>query len=88
MFTVKDEAGALAKAINVIDAYGFNMRVLRSRPVRNLPWHYYFYVEAEGDDASENGKKMLSALGHICPVLKVVGRYRATENIMQGGETI
>ena len=88
LFTVKDEAGGLAKAINVISAYNFNMRVLRSRPMKNLPWHYYFYVEAEGDDASENGKKMLSALGHICPVLKVVGRYMASENILQGGETI
>ena len=88
LFTVSDEAGGLAKAINVIGDYGFNMRVLRSRPMKNLPWHYYFYVEAEGDDTSENGKKMLDALGSVCPILKVAGRYTATENTLQGGETI
>jgi len=75
LFTVKDEAGGLAKAVNVIGAYGFNMRVLRSRPVRNLPWHYYFYVEAEGDDTSENGRRMIGALQGVCPLVKVVGRY-------------
>ena len=77
LFTVKDEAGGLAKAINVISAYDFNMRVLRSRPMKDLPWHYYFYVEAEGDDTSENGRRMLEALRGACPMVKVVGRYAA-----------
>ena len=88
LFTVKDEAGGLAKAINVISAYGFNMRVLRSRPQKNLPWHYYFYAEVEGDEFSENGRKMLSALRGACPMVKVAGSYTAAENAFQGGETI
>ena len=75
MFTVKDEAGGLAKAINVIGSYGFNMRVLRSRPMKGLAWHYYFYVEAEGDDQSEAGQRMITALQGVCPLVKVVGRY-------------
>jgi len=79
MFTVKDEAGGLAKAINVIGAYGFNMRVLRSHPMKDLPWHYYFYVEAEGDDSSESGQRMVSALKGVCPMVKVVGRYSTTD---------
>ncbi|MCD7768446.1 MAG: chorismate mutase [Oscillospiraceae bacterium] len=78
MFTVRENvAGALAKAINVIGTYGFNMRVLRSRPLRTLPWQYYFYVEAEGDDTSENGRHMVEALRQECVMLKVVGRFHA-----------
>ena len=88
LFTVKDEAGGLAKAVNIISAYNFNMRVLRSRPMKNLPWHYYFYVEAEGDDASENGQKMIAALRAACPMVKVVGRYAASEEAHRGGERI
>ena len=88
LFTVKDEAGGLAKAINIISAYNFNMRVLRSRPMKDLPWHYYFYAEAEGDDASENGQRMISALRGACPMVKVAGRYTAAGNAQQGGETI
>ena len=77
LFSVLDEAGSLAKALNVIGEYGFNMKALRSRPMRDLPWHYYFYVEAEGDDSSEQGKRMIQALSSQCDRLKVVGRYTA-----------
>lgn len=76
MFTVKDETGGLAKAINIISAFSFNMRIMRSRPMRDLPWNYYFYAEAIGDDTSENGKRMINALKSSCPIVKVAGRYQ------------
>ncbi len=78
MFTVANTAGALAKAVNVISAYGFNMRVLRSRPIKDKPFAYYFYVEAEGDEQSENGKTMLRALSACCDSLKLAGSYTPT----------
>ncbi len=77
LFTVNDVAGALAKAINVIADYGFNMKVLRSRPVRTRDWQYYFYVEAEGDETAENGRRMLSELKEQCETLKIAGHYTA-----------
>ena len=88
LFTVKDEVGGLAKAINIISAYDFNMRVLRSRPMKELPWHYYFYAEVEGDDTSEKGRRMIGALKGSCPMAKVVGHYTAAVNAQQGGESI
>ena len=75
LFTVRHEAGALAKALDVIAKYGFNMGALRSRPMKELLWQYYFYVEAEGNLDSENGKKMLSELALYCDRLKTVGSY-------------
>jgi len=75
LFTVNNVAGALAKAISVIGEYGFNMRALRSRPLKELAWQYYFYVEAEGDENSTAGQDMLAALGKYCDMLKVVGGY-------------
>ena len=74
-FTVKNKAGALSKAIEVIANHGFNMGVLRSRPMKELMWQYYFYVETEGDLGSENGKKMMEDLKKHCDRLKVVGSY-------------
>ena len=75
MFTVKNEAGSLAKAIDVIGRYGFNMRCLRSRPMKELMWQYYFYVEAEGCVHSPAGETMLRDLGIFCDRLKMVGTY-------------
>lgn len=75
LFTVNNVAGALARAVNVIGEYGFNLRVLRSRPVKEKAWQYYFYAEAEGDETSDQGKAMLAALSHHCDMLKVAGHY-------------
>ena len=75
VFTVRNEAGALAKAIDVIGHYGFNMRTLRSRPMKELLWQYYFYVETEGDVQTERGRSMIEELGEFCDKLKFAGTY-------------
>ncbi len=75
LFTVRDEASALAKAINVIGNHNFNMRTLRSRSMKKLLWKYYFYVELEGNVNTEDGEKMLSELSEFCDKLKVAGSF-------------
>lgn len=75
MFTAKNEAGSLAKALNIIGAHNFNMRNLRSRPMKELLWNYYFFIEAEGNIGTQNGKDMLRELSALCARLKLVGTY-------------
>ncbi|MBE6644100.1 MAG: bifunctional chorismate mutase/prephenate dehydratase [Ruminococcaceae bacterium] len=75
LFTVRNEAGALAKAIDVIGKHGFNMISLRSRPMKDLLWQYYFYVEAEGNVNTPSGKNMMLELHNYCDKLKSVGTY-------------
>ena len=77
MFTVKNAAGALARAISIIGEHGFNMKVLRSHPMKTLAWQYYFYIEAEGSPEGETGERMLAELSEVCDKLKVVGSYNA-----------
>lgn len=77
VFTVKNEAGALAKTIDIIGNHGYNMRNLRSRPMKELLWSYYFFVEADGNINTQNGKEMLNALSKACDKLKVVGAYHS-----------
>lgn len=75
VFTVRNEAGALAKAINIIGDCGFNMRTLRSRPMKELMWKYYFYVEADGNAYSEEGKRMMNELSRYCDHLRIIGSF-------------
>ncbi len=75
MFTVKHEAGSLANAISIIGKYGFNMTALRSRPLKQHSWEYYFYIEIDGTVENENGKKMMEELDKVCEKLKVVGTF-------------
>ena len=74
---VKNEAGAVARAITTIGDFGFNMRTLRSRPQKTLLWSYYFYIEGEGDLGSVKGVEMLRVLGENCESVKVLGNYPA-----------
>ena len=76
LFTVRNEAGSLAKALDVIGSFGFNMRTLRSRPMKELLWEYYFYVETEGNIQTERGRCMLEELSTFCDKLKFAGTYK------------
>ena len=76
VFTVRNEAGALAQTLNIIGAHGYNMKSLRSRPMKELLWNYYFFIEAEGNINTTNGQDMLKELSAICARLKLVGSYQ------------
>lgn len=75
MFTVKHEAGALAKAISIIGKYGYNMTALRSRPLKQHSWQYYFYIEIDGTTDNNEGRKMMEELNKICDELKIAGTF-------------
>ncbi len=75
MFTVQNKAGALAQTLNIIGAHGYNMKTLRSRPMKELQWNYYFYIEAEGNINNSNGDMLMRELSAICARLKLTGIY-------------
>ena len=76
VFTVKNEAGALAKVLNIIGSHGFNMTNLRSRPMKKGLWNHFFFAELEGNAHSENGRDLLTQLKTVCSQLKLVGTYK------------
>ena len=77
MFTVKNEAGSLLRAMQVIGENGFNLSTLTSRPTKEACWEYYFYVEGEGCLGSDAGRRMLEQLGEVCGSIRVLGSFPA-----------
>lgn len=75
MFTVKNEAGSLANAIGIIGKYGYNMTALRSRPLRQHSWQYYFYIEIDGTVDTDAGRLMMEELNKVCDKLKIAGTF-------------
>lgn len=72
LFAVGDRSGALAEALAIIARYGYNMKSLHSRPLKDRPWQYYFYVEAEGSGEED---ALLSSLKDCCADVKIAGRF-------------
>jgi prephenate dehydratase len=75
LFTVKNTAGSLGRAVSVIGEHGFNLRALKSRPTKELSWDYYFYAEGEGNLGTFEGKAMLADLNACCNTVKIIATY-------------
>jgi len=81
LFTVKNEAGALAKAVSAIGTQGFNLRAIKSRPTKKLSWDYYFFCEGEGDLNTPAGERMLANLKENCNDLKILGCFEKESKV-------
>lgn len=79
LFATKNEAGALARAMNLIASYGFSMESIKSRAIPSQPWAYYFHVEIEGTLLDKTTQKMLKELNELCEEMKILGSYYKQE---------
>lgn len=48
VFAAPNQPGSLYRCLGVFAAHGLNMTKLESRPTKDTPWEYYFYVDVEG----------------------------------------
>jgi prephenate dehydratase len=73
-FSLKNEAGALFKALSVFALRNLDLSKIESRPVRGRPWEYRFFVDVlRGDD--EAMRRALRHLEEIAGLVKVLGIY-------------
>ena len=75
LFTVSHDPGQLANIMRIIGEMGFNLESIKSRPLHNVPWQYYFYVEIIGSLRDEKSVRLLDELKQHCRSLKVLGTY-------------
>lgn len=80
MFTMPNTPGALAQILMTLGIFGYDMRVIRSRPIKGQRWKYYFYTECEGNKLS-SGVSMIEGLHLNCEMVKVLGHYTEVEEL-------
>lgn len=68
--------GSLLSLLQIIAEYGINMTKIESRPVKNRPGDYRFFVEAEGDVGSELVQKALGKIASETLECKLIGAYK------------
>ncbi len=69
------EAGALMKALVVLQRHEINMTKLESRPRRGAKFEYVFYIDFEGNVAESRVEDALVELRGATSFLKVLGSY-------------
>lgn len=76
VFSLKDKPGELQKTFfqPFADA-GVNLTKIESRPSKERPWEYLFFVDFKGHMKDKLIKALLSKLSRNCVNLKVLGSY-------------
>jgi prephenate dehydratase len=72
---VRNEPGTLLAVLCVVADHGLNMRKLESRPMRERPWEYVFWIDLDGDAADPTMTAALDGLGAVTTMRRVLGSY-------------
>ena len=75
-FSLKNEPGALFKALAVFTLRDIDLTKLESRPIPGTAWEYMFYLDFVTDDFQGKGSRALEHLQEICTMFKLLGAYR------------
>lgn len=75
LFGLKNESGALYKALAPIAERELNMTKIESRPSRKVAWEYVFYMEIDGFAGEEAIAKGILELRNLVDFLRVLGSY-------------
>lgn len=75
LFSIKDKVGALYGVLSSFKKYGINLTKIESRPSKQKPWEYYFFVDFQGHRESTTVQKALKDLEKKCSFVKILGSY-------------
>jgi len=73
--SIKHEAGSLYAMLGAFRENGINMTRIESRPSRQRPWEYLFFIDLEGHPADPRLAAALAAAEQSCLWLRVLGAY-------------
>jgi chorismate mutase/prephenate dehydratase len=79
IFAAKHKPGALYHALEEFEKRNINLTKIESRPTRQKPWEYNFYLDFEGHRTEENCAEALKALEKKAAFLKILGSYPRAE---------
>lgn len=81
VFATRHAPGALYRCLGELAERNINLTKLESRPRRNRPWHYVFYLDFEGHWQDPSCKRALVGLLHKAVFVKLLGSYPAAPSV-------
>ncbi len=73
--TCPHEPGSLLKMLQILSVYDLNMTKIESRPIKNSPGEYRFFVEFKGDCGEKNVRAALDRLHEYTKGYRLLGCY-------------
>jgi chorismate mutase/prephenate dehydratase len=75
VFSVKDKPGTLYESLKILSDKNLNLSKIESRPTRQKPWQYNFYLDFKGHREDKEAQKALVELEKISLFVKILGSY-------------
>ena len=75
VFSVRHKPGALYEFLKELANRNINLTKIESRPTRQRPWEYNFYLDFEGHREDEASREVLENLKNFSIFVKVLGSY-------------
>jgi len=79
MLSLRDEVGALHRALAPFRRHRINMTKIESRPSKRKAWEYFFFVDCDGHQNDKKVGKAITLLEDHCNFVKVLGSYPKAE---------
>ncbi len=75
VFSTHHKPGALVKCLKLFSDRNLNLTKIESRPNRDNPWHYNFFLDFEGHISDRNVEDAIIKLSKNALFVKVLGSY-------------
>jgi chorismate mutase/prephenate dehydratase len=86
LFSTPHSPGALLSTLVPFAEHEINLTKIESRPAKDLPWNYVFFVDFEGHIEDERVKSALEALKPCVNKLKILGSYPAGHPVHESSD--
>jgi prephenate dehydratase len=79
IFSVKHTPGSLYRILEVFAGRKINLTKIESRPTKEKPWEYNFYVDFEGHIDDKIINEAVESIKKRAAFIKILGSYRRAE---------
>lgn len=79
IFSISHTPGSLYSVLQEFALRNINLTKIESRPTKNIPWEYYFFVDLEGNINDDKVSTSLSAVKTATIFFKLLGSYKKDE---------
>lgn len=74
-FSTKDKPGVLYRLLQPFASSRINLSKIESRPLKNKPWEYVFFIDLNGHREDKRVKTAINEIERNCHFVKVLGSY-------------
>ena len=79
IFATKSIPGALYKILGEFADRNINLSKIESRPTKQTPWEYHFYLDFEGHRTETKCQEALESIKDKTIFIKILGSYKAAK---------